>query len=366
MLPLAGVHVLDLSLLLPGPLAGRVLLDFGARVTKVEPPDPGDYSALWPPFVGDVAAAYWALNRGKEVVTLNLKQPDDHARFLDLVRAADVVLEGFRPGVVDRLGIGFAALRAVNPRVILCSISGYGQTGPLAQRAGHDFNYQALAGVVSLAGGEAQSNPPAQWADTVGGSYAAAMLVLAALLERERTGRGRHLDVSMSEQLLPLLLTAYANAGAAERSPLRDGELLTGGAPSYRAYRTADGHWITLSALEPKFWQAFCAAIERPDLAEHPHLSGPEAESITAEVTAEFARRTRAEWERLLATVDACAEPALTLEEARRHPQWIARGSFERVQAPDGRTMELPKMPGSLAGFTDATKKEDQSADESR
>lgn len=349
--PLAGVHVLDLSLLLPGPLAARLLLDFGARVTKVEPPAPGDYSALWPPMVGPVAAAYWAINRGKDVVTLNLKQPHDHAQFMDLVRQADVVLEGFRPGVVDRLGIGFAALSAVNPRIVLCSVSGYGQTGPLAHRAGHDFNYQALAGAVSLAGGPSQSNPPTQWADTVGGSYAAAMLVLAALLERERTGRGRHLDVSMSEQLLPLLLTAYANAGALGRSPQRDAELLTGGAPCYRAYRTADGHWITLSALEPKFWRAFCEAVGREDLARRPHLTGPDAAAIAAELADLFAARPRAEWERLLAHVDACAEPVLTLDEARRHPQWVARGSFERVEAPDGRTIELPKMPGSLAGF---------------
>lgn len=355
MLPLDDHCILDLSLLLPGPLATQILRDFGARVVKIEPPAPGDYSALWPPLVGDVAAAYWALNRGKERLTLNLKDDADRKRFLEMAGTADVVVEGFRPGVLDRLGVGFGVLQRVNPRLVVCSITGYGQTGPLAGRAGHDFNYQALAGVLSLAGGDAAttSNPPAQWADTVGGSYAAAMLIMAALLERHHTGRGRHLDVSMSEQLLPLLLPMYAMAGAEQRNPHRDAELLTGGAPCYRSYRTSDGEWITLGALEPKFWQAFCIASGRNDLAERPHLTGPHAADIAAELTALFALRTRAQWLQILSAADACCEPVLAFDEVRALPQWQARGSFEQATSPDGRTIELPKMPGGLAGFGD-------------
>lgn len=353
--PLAGIHVLDLSLLLPGPLCGQILRDLGARVTKIEPPPPGDYMALWPPMTGPVSATYFAVNRGKEVLALNLKDPAERARFLtELVPAADVLIDGFRPGVLDKLGVGFAQLSAVNPRLILASISGYGQAGPLAQRAGHDLNYQALAGVLSVSGGDAPAppNPQLQVADTAAGSYAAAMLILAALYERERTGRGRHLDVSMSEQLLPLMLTAYATAAAEERDPVRDGELLSGRAGCYRSYRTRDGRYYTVGALEPKFWQALVAALDRPELAQWSHLGddaqGPELVRTLSEI---FASRTCAEWEALLGPADACCEPVLGFAEVVAHPQWQARRSFVQAVAPDGRTLPLPKMPGSLAGF---------------
>ena len=171
----------------------------------------------------------------------------------ELARTADVVLEGFRPGVIEKLQIGYAKLKEINPRIILCSISGYGQTGPYAQRAGHDLNYQALAGVLSIAGGDAATPPVPQLqvADTAAGSYAAAMLIVAALFERQKTGRGRHIDVSMSEQLLPLMSTLYAAADALGREPERDGELLCGGAPCYRIFRTKDGEYLTVGASSP-------------------------------------------------------------------------------------------------------------------
>ncbi|HVU87150.1 MAG TPA: CaiB/BaiF CoA-transferase family protein [Pirellulales bacterium] len=351
--PLSGIHVLDLSLLLPGPLATQVLRDLGARVTKVEPPSPGDYMALWPPMVGPISATYAAVNRGKTIVSLNLKLDADRARFLDLVREADVVLEGFRPGVIDKLGIGFPVLSRVNPRVILCSVSGYGQHGPYAQRAGHDLNYQALAGVLSISGGAEASpaNPPLQVADTAAGSYAAAMLVLAALFERHSTGRGRHIDVSMSEQLLPLMTTLYAAADALERDPQRDGELLSGGAPCYRVFRTKDGQFITIGALEPKFWAALVTRLGMPELIEAPFHGGPDSLATLARLSDAFATRTRAQCEALLGDADACCEPVLTFGEVREHPHWQARQSFLSLPTPDGRTLHVPKMPGSLAGF---------------
>ncbi len=355
MAPLDGIHVLDLSLLLPGPLCGQILRDLGARVTKIEPPSPGDYMALWPPMVGDVSATYFAVNRGKTVVSLNLKDPSDRQRFLeDYVPSADVVLDGFRPGVLDKLGVGYRLLAERNPGIVVASITGYGQTGPAAQRAGHDLNYQAMAGVLSLSGGDSAGppNPQLQVADTAAGSYAAAMLILAALLQRQRTGRGRHLDISMSEQLLPLMTPTYATCQALDQVPTRDGELLSGRAPCYRAYRTQDGRYLTLGALEPKFWSALVEALGRPELLQWSHLGedghGPELAGLLAELVA---TRPLAEWVELLGPADACVEPVLDLDEVQAWPQWQARGSFLRVTAPDGRVLNLPKMPGSLAGF---------------
>lgn len=359
MAALDGVHVLDLSMLLPGPLCTQILRDLGARITKIEPPAPGDYMAFWPPLVGDVAAAYFAVNRGKEITSLNLKDDADRQRFFELAQSADVVLEGFRPGVIDKLGIGFDVLSRLNPRLVVCSISGYGQTGPYRLRGGHDLNYQALAGVLSISGcGKESPNPPLQVADTAAGSYAAAMLIVAALFERTRTGRGRYLDVSMSEQLLPLMTSLYAASQAELRDPLGDGELLSGGAPCYRLYRTLDGQTVSIGALEPKFWQALVDAMGLPRLADRNHLIGPQAPETAAELARAFAAKTRDEWSAIFAQIDACAEPVLKFGEVRCHPQWQARSSFERVQAPNGQTLELPRMPGSLAGMNDLDSKD--------
>lgn len=350
---LDGIRVLDLTMLLPGPLCTQILRDLGADVTKVEPPAPGDYMALWPPMVGDVSATYHAVNRGKRVIALNLKQEADRTYFLELADQADVLVEGFRPGVIDRLGIGYDVLQQRNPRLIVCSISGYGQSGPLADRAGHDLNYQALAGVLSLSGGDdaLPPNPQLQVADTAAGSYAAAMLILAALVERQQTGQGRHLDVSMSEQLLPLMTTHYAAAGAERRNPHRDGELLSGGAAGYRAYRTSDGQYYTVGALEHKFWASVVQAVGAPELAAVSHVGGSETEQTVAQLSAIFATKTRDEWIEILGPADACCEPVLSFREVLDHPHWKARGSFERSQTPSGGELELPHMPGTLAGM---------------
>ena len=237
--------------------------------------------------VGPISATYAAVNRGKQAVKLNLKDPADRDRFYDLARQADVVVEGFRPGVIDKLGIGYDKLREINPRIVLCSISGYGQHGPYAQRAGHDLNYQALAGVLSIAGGGSHGVTPESAiavADTAAGSYAAAMLVLAAVLKRQQTGRGRHIDVSMSEQLLPMMTTLYAAADAVQRDPHRDGELLSGGAPCYRIFRTKDDRYVTIGSLEPKFWLTVVERLGVPDLAGAAFHGGPDAEKIAARV----------------------------------------------------------------------------------
>lgn len=349
--PLEAIHVLDLSLLLPGPLCTQILYDLGATVTKIEPPGAGDYMALWPPQVGTQSAMYLAVNHGKQIRTLNLKTDDDRATFFDLVRRADVVVEGFRPGVIDKLGIGYEQLSAANPGIILCSISGYGQSGPLRDRAGHDLNYQALAGVLSLSGGATPANPQLQAADTAGGSYAAAMLILAALYERTRTGRGRHIDVAMSEQLLPLVRVNFACSAADQSDPRRDGELLSGGAPCYHIYITADNKQLSVGALEPKFWDALLVAVEAPDLAEYRHLVTGDAPHVQTRLETIFRQKTLAEWVEVFAATDACCEPVLSLSEVKTSAHWTARHSFQTIHADDGTTLTVPKLPGSLAGL---------------
>jgi crotonobetainyl-CoA:carnitine CoA-transferase CaiB-like acyl-CoA transferase len=309
--------------------------------------------AHWPPLVGDVAATYVAINRGKEIRSLDLKSQEGRAELLELAKTADVVLDGFRPGVLDKLGVGYRVLAELNPKIVLCSISGYGQNGPLAMRAGHDLNYQALAGVLSISGGESASPPlpQLQVADTAAGSYGAAMLILAALLERQRTGRGRHVDVSMSEQLLPLMSTLFAASQAQVSDPRRDGELLSGGAPCYRIYRTQDGRHLSVGALEPKFWQQVLEVVQRPELAHCNHLGGDGADEAVGVLTQVIGSKTLAEWGEIFGRQDACVEPVLTFAEVRQLPHWQARQSFERVTAPNGESIEVPKMPGSLAGM---------------
>ncbi len=350
---LDGVSVLDLTLLFPGPLCTQILLDLGAQVTKIEPPAPGDYLAMSPPMAGSVSAVYLALNHGKQRLTLNLKNEQDRQKFLAMVGEADVVVEGFRPGVLARLNVGYEQLKEVNPRIILCSISGYGQDGPLSQRAGHDLNYQALAGVLSLSGGEEAStpNPAIQSADTCGGSYAAAMLIMAALYERTHTNVGRHIDVGMSEQLLPLMTNSFAVASVQNTDPQRDGELLSGGAPCYRSYRTSDGRYFSVGALEPKFWQAMASALDMPTLADTPHLVTEQSEEITRTLAELFATKTIDEWTAIFAATDACCEKALTFSEVVSHEHWNARDSFQELETDDGGRLKVPKMPGSLAGM---------------
>jgi len=351
MAPLNNHRVLDLSLLLPGPLATQILRDLGASVTKIEPPELGDWMYHWPPLIDGVSAIYLALNRGKKTETINLKEPSGRERFESMVCEADVVVEGFRPGVLDRLGIGFSRLSQLNPGIVLCSISGYGQSGPYSQRAGHDIGYQATAGVLSLAGGDTPSNPRMQVADTAAGAYSAAMLVLAALLERQQTGQGRHLDISMSEQLLPMMTAYYASADVLDQNPARDGQILTGGAPCYRLYSTSDGAFVTLGALEPKFWMAVVQHLNLPELATAPYLGGPGSDKLAVKLSELFASKSRHQWEEIFRSADACFEPVLSLKEASQHPQWVARGSFVKVSNGFGSELRIPKMPASLAGF---------------
>ncbi|WP_210492118.1 CoA transferase [Patulibacter sp. SYSU D01012] len=318
-LPLDGVRVLDLSRLLPGPFASLVLADLGADVVKVEDTGPGDYVRMTPPYVEGVedsakSAPFLALNRNKRSVRLDLKQDAGREAFLALADTADVVLESFRPGVLDRLGVGFEALRARNPRIVVCAITGFGQTGPLKDRPGHDLNYLGLNGVLALNGvrGGEPVNGGVQVADLGGGALMAVAGILAALRHAERTGEGQHVDVSMTDGALAL--TAMDAAMALQGGAPRRGEtILTGAHLCYRPYACADGY-ITIGALEPKFWHAFCTGVGREDLI--PHQFDPPGSDAHAEVVAIAAARTRAEWAAFGAERDACVEPVWELDEA--------------------------------------------------
>ncbi|HWT23433.1 MAG TPA: CoA transferase, partial [Solirubrobacteraceae bacterium] len=315
--PLDGIRVLDLSRLLPGGFCSLLLADFGADVLKVEDTGAGDYVRWSGPRVPGAdpsasSAAFLALNRGKRSIRLDLKHERGREVLLRLVREHDVLLESFRPGVLDRLGVGFERLRAENPRLVHCAITGYGQDGPDRDRPGHDLNYLARNGVLGLTG--ERDGPPVapavQVADVGGGALTAAFAIMAALWERERSGAGQLVDVSMTAGSQAWLALVAAGVLAGAPAPRR-GELdLAGGLACYRTYRCADG-WVALGALEPKFWRALCDGLGRPDLVER-HLDP----AVAGELEPLFAARTRDEWAAFADAHPCCLEPVLDLGEA--------------------------------------------------
>jgi len=332
--PLRGIKVLDLSRLLPGPFLTMVLADMGADVVKVEDPRVGDYLRAIPPAKGGISGRFLAVNRGKRSLALDLKAPAGRDAFLKLVAKADVVVESFRPGVMDKLGVGYAQLRAVNPRIVLCSISGYGQTGPYVERAGHDLNYIALAGVLAMTGpaGAAPQMPGVQIADLAGGALWGATAILGALVGRDRTGEGAHLDISMTEGALALLAAELGNLDCGAR-PTRGTETLNGGVACYGVYRTSDDRYLAVGALEPKFWIALNQALGRP--ANVGELVGDQAK-VRAALAEIFATKTADEWNALLAKHDCCVEIVHELAELPLHPLHSARGVFFEIDGGDG------------------------------
>ncbi len=328
--PLDGIRVLDLTRLLPGALCTLHLADMGADVIKIEDPWQGDYGRSMGTTNKATSPYFLVMNRNKRGLKLDLKQVLGRQAFFDLARDADVVIESFRPGVVDKLGIGYEAVRALNPHIVYCSISGYGQTGPYRERAGHDLNYCAYAGITDQIGqrGAAPAVPNFQIADLAGGSLSAAMGILAALLDAQRTGNGRYIDVSMTDCALAhsvIPLAALATDG--EVQP-RGADTLSGGLPCYGVYATSDGRYMALGALEKKFWQRFCEKIERPDLISEHLVSGAEADRVHAEVAAIFGSNTQDHWTKTFADVDCCVAPVLTLTESMENEQLQARKMF--------------------------------------
>jgi alpha-methylacyl-CoA racemase len=346
-IPLSGIKVLDLSRLLPGPLATLVLADLGAQVDKIEDTAGGDYLRVMPPHAAGAtkdadptSSVFLALNRNKRSALIDLKKPEAKAAFLRLVRSYDVVLEQFRPGVLDRLGLSHATLLEANPRLVVCALTGYGQTGPLAQRAGHDLNYLARAGVLGFQGPD--DRPPAvpgfQLADVSGGLYAV-IGIMGALMERAQTGKGKVVDVAMIETAMPFAIAGFGLAFGGQ-SPARGAEALTGGLAAYQTYATKDGGAMSLGSLEPKFWMSFCAGIGREaDMGDL--MPGPHQVALKEHLREVFASKTREEWITFAAERDCCLEPVLTPDEARRDPHLVARKMFFELASPWG---SIPQM----------------------
>ncbi len=346
MAPLAGVRVLDLSRLLPGPFASLVLADLGAEVDKIEDTDAGDYLRHMPPQVAGTSALFLALNRNKRSACLDLKKPDGREALLRLVEKYDVVLEQFRPKVMDRLGLSHAALLERNPRLIVCALTGYGQTGPLAMRAGHDIDYLGRAGILGFQGpaGAPPVPPGFQLADVSGGLWSV-IGILAALAERVRTDKGKIVDVSMTEASMPFGILSLASMLAGETHN-RGAEPLTGGIAAYGVYATKDGGHVALGALEPKFWLTFAAGVGLPaDMTGIvPGDHQPDLKKKVAEI---FASRSRGEWIAFSKDHDCCLEPVLEPTELETDEQLAAREMFFEIDSPWGRLkqLKLPTMP---------------------
>ena len=341
--PLAGLRILDLTRLLPGPAATMHLADFGADVIKIEDTGDGDYMRDFAPQVPNAAGtpvnpAFEATNRGKRSMCIDLKNPRGRELLLALADTADALIESFRPGVLARLGLGWDLLHVRNPRLVLCSISGYGQTGPLSQRAGHDINYIATSGVLDqIRAAGRPAVPNLQLGDLLGGALAGLSSLLIALLSAQRTGQGRWIDVAMTEALLVHHFFPHAELDVGQ-SPKAGSTLLTGGAACYGVYETADGRHLAVGALELKFWQAFCDAAGLAELRRNHWALGEAAGSAAANDTiARVAERIRsgrlADWVAKFDAVDACVTPVLTPSEALQHEHAVARGVVFRQGA---------------------------------
>lgn len=341
--PLADIRVLDFSTLLPGPMATLMLAEAGAEVIKIERPGQGEEMRGYAPRWGRDSVNFQMLNRGKRSVALDLKDPGARARLRPLIARADVLVEQFRPGVMARLGLGHADLHALNPRLVYCSITGYGQTGPRAQRAGHDLNYIGDAGLLALGHGPAGAPvvPPALMADIAGGAWPAVMNILLALRARESSGKGCHLDIAMAEGVLPFAFWALGEGQVTGHWPASGEGLLAGGSPRYRLYPTADGHILAAAPLEQKFWEIFTAAIGLPP-ALRDDSTNPEATARA--VAAIVASQPAAHWQSVFEPADCCCTIVQGLEDALADPQFRSRGAFAHgLSGPDGaRITALP------------------------
>lgn len=324
---LSGVRVLDLSRLLPGPFCSLYLAQMGAEVIKIEAPDGGDYARALSPDVFDL------VNRGKKSVTLDLRQAQDRSRFLDLVATADAVLESFRPGVMDKLGCGFEAARQRNPRIVFAALTGYGQTGPYRDRAGHDINYRGYAGELDQCGqyGQAPSPGNFQVADLAGGALTCLAGILAALFGARASGVGTFVDAAMLDGTLALQVLSLSTVRQLGNPAPRGGDMLTGALPSYAVYECADGKHIAVGALEPKFFQALIQAVGQPELSRLPLAPGPGGDALRAALTDLFKRKPRDEWEQLLAHLETCVSAVLSPAEALQNEQVRSRALIEMV-----------------------------------
>lgn len=345
--PLTGLKILDFTTLLPGPYATMTLADLGAEVVRVVSGSRPDPTAFLPPFLpgtGLSSTMAW-LGRGKRCLALNLKAPRAADIVRRLIRDYDIMIEQFRPGVMAKLGLDYASLKAANPALIYCSLTGYGQTGPLRNRAGHDINYIARSGVASYSGSKGSGPCLAgiQIADVASGSNQAVIGILAAVVHRMQTGEGQHVDVSMTDGAVCLNAISAA-AYLADGTEPRCGEEILNGGSLYDFYETRDGRYISFGGLEPRFFSAFCVAIGRPDLQAGGVLP-PDLPRVKEEVRAVIRTKSRDEWTAVFSKVDACVEPVLSLGEALENEQARARGMVVDVDLPGGGKVRQPAHP---------------------
>ncbi len=339
--PLTSLKILDFSTLLPGPFASMVLADLGADILRIEAPHRPDIVRMMPAFGQENSAWHSLLNRSKRSLALDLKKQGAAQIVKDLVPQYDIVLEQFRPGVMDRLGIGYEILSQINPQLIYCALTGYGQTGPYKDRAGHDNNYLALAGVMHHTGRQASGPLPlgVQVADIGGGSYGAITGILAAVIHRQQTGEGQFVDVSMFDGALAWNAPVASHYLVGGQDQAWESMSLNGGS-FYGFYRTADGRYLSVGSLEPKFWTGFCQAIDRPDLVEaglNLHDLARQ-QQLKTEIQDTIAQRPFAEWVSIFAELDVCVEPVLNHAEMVEHPQTQARQMIVEVPTNKGAT----------------------------
>ncbi len=325
--PLAGIRVLDLSRLLPGPMCTLHLGDLGADVIKVEEPIAGDYARAVPPLNKNNSTFFLSINRNKRSLALDLSNAEGVETFMKLAKTADVIVESYRPGVVKKIGVDYEAVRKVNPHIIYCSITGYGQTGPYSDKAGHDINFIGLAGILKEHGDTIQL-PNFLIGDMVGGAMNAAMAILAAMVQKGKTGAGQYLDVAMFDGVLAHTPTSLAHLGSFEKMGMDTSDMLCGALHCYNVYKCKDGKYMALGALEFKFWRIFCEAIDRSDLSSSHITTEEESVKIKTEVDALFLQKTRDEWVAHFENVDCCISPVLDMGESIEDEQVKARKMY--------------------------------------
>lgn len=355
-MPLTSVRVLDLTRLLPGPYCTMILSDFGAEVIKIEDPQIGDYAREYLPKIDENSSFFHSLNRNKKSVCLDLKSEEGKNDFLQLVKHADVLVESFRPDVMKRLGLDYELLKEVNPRLIYCAITGYGQTGPYAKYPGHDVNFISYAGLLNLMGERNRKPviPAAQIADIGGGALPAAVGILLALFEREKSGKGQFVDISMLDGVISWLQILLPSFMSHNEIPKRGEQLLSGARACYEVYETKDHRWISVGALEEKFWRSFCQAIHKSELIEYLEAPIKKQDEMKKEIQEIISEKTLEEWMDIFSEVDACVSPVLSLEEMIENPQVKAREMIQSITDNKltmkyiGIPIKLSKTPGKI------------------
>jgi crotonobetainyl-CoA:carnitine CoA-transferase CaiB-like acyl-CoA transferase len=352
-LPLEGIRVLDLSRYLPGPFATQMLADFGAEVIKVEDPKGGDLGRMLPPLIAGESARFFTVNRNKKSITLDLKKQAGQEVFKRLAASSDVVVDQFRPGVMEKMGLGYEQLKAINPGLIYCAITGYGLDGPLRDAAGHDLNYLSLAGITGVTG--VYNNHPAmsgtQIADIAGGTLHSVIGILLALAARQKNGQGQVCDISMLDASVSLMAYTLGEWSGLGILPVMGDGLLSGGYGFYQIYATKDGKYVSLGAVEEKFFAEFCRKIGRPEFIEQQFDKEPQRQ-IIKEIAEIIAQRTRDEWVEFFADSDICFTPVLELDEVCQHPQVKARNMIVEMENIGGsdKTVRLTGIPIKLSG----------------